>query len=311
MGWKYGFQSPFEVDIYFVNVTQFTNQKWGTINPIMMRDKDFGAVKIRGFGNYSFKIDDPFKFLTELSGTSTSFTTQEITDYLRSKMLMGVTAAIGESKVPALDMAANLMALSKTTEEHIRPMFADLGIGLTRFIFESFSLPEELQKAMMSNTAMGMQRQNFDMHLANRQMDVMGKAASNPGAGGPMNAMMGMGMGMGMGNMMGGMMQQGMQNVQGFQGPGFGPGAAAPGGAPAAPAMASCPHCNKPVKPDARFCGSCGKPTQEMCSKCNKPVKQGARFCGECGHSLVATCSKCNKPVKTGAAFCGECGHKM
>jgi len=309
MGWKYGFQSPFEVDIYFVNVTQFINQKWGTVNPIMMRDKDFGAVKVRGFGNYSFKVDDPFKFLTELSGVSTTFAANEITDYLRSKMLMGVTASIGESQVSALDMAANLIALSKSTEDHIKPMFADLGIGLTRFVFESFSLPEELSKAMMANTAMGMQRQNFDMTLANRQMDVMGKAASNPGTGGIMQPMMGMGMGLGMGNMMGNMMGQGMQNVGSFGGQGFGPDAQSQAPMGASPAS-TCPHCNKPVKANARFCGECGKPTQESCPKCKKPVKQGARFCGECGHSLVAMCAKCNKPLKPNARFCGECGEK-
>ncbi|MCL2847545.1 MAG: SPFH domain-containing protein [Firmicutes bacterium] len=302
MGWKYGFQSPIVVDIFFVNTTQFTNQKWGTVNPILTRDKDFGAVKIRGFGSYSFKIDDPFKFMTELSGTSTTFATNEITDYLRGKMLMGVTAAIGESKVPVLDMAGNLMALSKSTEEHIKPMFAELGIGLTRFIFESFSLPEELQKAMMQNSALGMQRQNFDMHLANRQMDVMGQAAGNPGAGGPMNAMMGMGMGVGMGNMMGNMMNQGMQNVQGF-----GPQAA--GGVPqGAGDKITCPHCNAQIKAGARFCPECGKPPHELCPKCSKPTKPNARFCAECGQSLVAECANCKKPLKAGARFCVECG---
>jgi len=302
MGWKYGFQSPVVVDIFFVSTTQFTNQKWGTINPILTRDKDFGAIKVRGFGSYSFRIEDPFKFLTELSGTSTTYATNEITDYLRGKMLMGVTAAIGESKVPVLDMAANLIALSKSTEEHISPMFSDLGIGLTRFVFESFSLPEELQKAMIENSALGMRRQNFDMHLADRQMDVMGTAAGNPGAGGPMNAMMGMGMGVGMGNMMGGMMQQNMQNVQGF-------GANTAGGVPqGAGDKMSCPHCQKLIKAGSRFCGECGKPTAELCPKCSKPTKQGARFCGECGQSLVSACSNCSGALKPGARFCGECG---
>jgi len=318
-GWKYGFQSPFEVDIYFVNTTQFTNQKWGTINPILRRDKEFGPIKVRGFGAYSFRISDPFKFMTEISGTSKSYTTQDIVDYLRSKVLMGVTTSIGENQTPVLDMAANLMELSTNTEKHIKPMFEDLGIELTRFLFESFSLPEELSKAMMNNTAMGMQRQNFDMTLASRQLDVMGKAAANPGAGGPMNAMMGMGMGWGMGNMMGNMMQQGNQNMQGFQnaGPGFGPQAVQQ--QQAAANMVPCGRCKKPTKADARFCGECGTPTGATCPKCNKSVKAGARFCGECGTSMAPpaapaapeACPKCNKPLKPNARFCGECGQQV
>ena len=313
MGWKYGFQSPVVVDVYFVNTTQFANQKWGTVNPILIRDKDFGMVKVRGFGSYSFKIDDPFKFLTELSGTSSSYTTQEIIDYLRSKMLMGVTTAIGESKVPALDMAANLMALSKSTEEHIKPLFEELGIGLTRFIFESFSLPPELSDAMMKNAALGMQRQNFDMQMASRQMDVMGKAASNQGAGRGMGAMMGMGMGVGMGNMMGNMMTQGMQNVNNFGAADAASGVSNNTQTNDPKNLSTCPHCNKPVKADARFCGECGKPTAESCPKCSKPVKSGARFCMECGQSLTANCpnSKCGKPIKPGAKFCAECGEKV
>ena len=307
MGWKYGFQSPFEVDIYFVNVTQFTNFKWGTVSPIYLHDANLGDIEIRGRGAYSFRISDPFKFLTELSGTSKTFSTQEIVDYLRGKILMGVSSAIGASNVPARQMAANLMALSEQTQKHIAPLLEDLGLELTRFIFEAFELPKEIQEAMRQNTAMGIKRQNFDMHLANRQMDVMGKAASNPGAGGPMNAMMGMGMGMGMGNMMGNMMQQNMQNVNSFGNP------TQPAPQQAAPAAATkpCPHCSGALKADAMFCHLCGKPATAMCGKCNKPVKEGARFCASCGNPLQASCGKCNAPAKPGAKFCGGCGNPM
>ena len=113
MSWKYGFETPFKSDIYFVNTKQFTNQKWGTVNPILVRDKDYGAVRIRGFGNYSFKVDDAYVFMKNLSGTNVRYETTQITDYLRSMVVSGISDAIGESKVPVLDMAANLQELSR------------------------------------------------------------------------------------------------------------------------------------------------------------------------------------------------------
>ena len=91
MSWKYGFETPFKSDIYFVNTKQFTNQKWGPVNPILVRDKDYGAVRIRGFGNYSFKVDDAYIFMQNLSGTNTKFETTQITDYLRSMVVSGIS----------------------------------------------------------------------------------------------------------------------------------------------------------------------------------------------------------------------------
>ena len=103
MSWKYGFQNPFHSDIYFVSTKQFTNQKWGTPNPITIRDKEFGAVRVRGFGSYSFRVKDAYVFLSELSGSGHSFTTQDITDHLRSVLISGITDAIGESNLSVLD----------------------------------------------------------------------------------------------------------------------------------------------------------------------------------------------------------------
>lgn len=116
LSWKYGFETPFKSDIFFVNTKQFTNQKWGTVNPIIVRDKDYGVVRIRGFGNYSFKVDDAYVFMKNLSGTNSSYKSSEITDYLRSIVLSGISDAIGESKISVLDMAGNLQDFSKTVE---------------------------------------------------------------------------------------------------------------------------------------------------------------------------------------------------
>lgn len=173
LSWKYGFETPFKSDIYFVNTKQFTNQKWGTVNPIIVRDKDYGAVRIRGFGNYSFKVDDAYVFMKNLSGTNTSFNTNQISDYLRSMVVSGISDAIGESKISVLDMAANLQELSKIVEQKMEQSFKSIGLKLTNFVFENFSLPEELEKALDKNTTLGMLRNNMDVYTQMETLAVM------------------------------------------------------------------------------------------------------------------------------------------
>lgn len=287
MSWKYGFENPFISEIFYVSTRLFKNQKWGTSNPIMIRCKEFGPIRVRAFGSYAFRVADPYIFMTELSGTGGQYTTNEITDYIRSMLITCISQAVGESQLPILDLAANLIELGKVVKKTIDDKVRDMGLQIAQFNVENFSLPEELQKAMDGNAALGMQRGNWDMQMQSRQMDIMGKAASNPGAGNVMAPMMGMGMGMGMGNMMGQMMGQGMQNVQGFQQPGgFGPGAAQAQPA-ATPHGAPCPKCQKPTTPGAGFCMGCGQSLAAVaCPKCQKPVTAGAKFCMSCGQQM-------------------------
>ena len=202
MSWKYGFENPFRSDVYFVSTKQFTGMKWGTANPIIIRDKDYGAVRVRGYGNYSFRVDDPFVFLQELSGTNSSFKTQDITDYLKSIVVTGISDAIGESKIPILDMAGNLLELGELVKNSMQPTFKAMGLELTKFVFENFSMPKELEEALDKNTSLGMMRGNMDAYMAMAQADALKEAAKNPGMAG---AAMGAGMGFGMGNMFGGM----------------------------------------------------------------------------------------------------------
>ena len=292
MSWKYGFENPFRSDIYFVNTRQFTNNRWGTANPIIIRDKDYGAIRVRGYGNYSFRVIDAFKFMTELSGTGSTFETNDITEYLKSLVITAISDAIGESKIPLLDMAGNLIEMGEIVRNAMQPTFNEIGLELTKFVFENFSMPKELEEALDQNARLGMMRGNMDAYMAMAQADALKDAAKNPGMAG---ATMGAGMGFGMGNMFGGMMMN--NNAQAV--------------AQKAEEKETCSKCGASIKKGAKFCPECGAPTGDVCPKCGASVKKGAKFCGECGEKLLATCPKCGASVKGGAKFCGECGEKL
>ena len=271
MSWKYGFETPFKSDVYFVNTRQFTNQKWGTSNPIMVRDADYGAVRVRGFGTYAFRVKDAFVFMQQLSGTHSSFSTRDISDYIRSMLVMGISDAIGESGIPVLDMAANLMEMSEGVKKSLSHRFEEMGLELTSFNFESFSLPPELEKALDESTRLGMMRKNIDVYTRLAQADALREAAKNPGAaGGTMGAGIGMGIGMNMGKM-------------------FADMTAAPAAPAAAPAAAgTCAKCGHPLSAGAKFCPECGAKVQasSFCPNCGKKVPAGSKFCPDCGSKL-------------------------
>lgn len=267
MSWKYGFEGPFKSDVYFVNTKQFTNQKWGTVNPILIRDKDYGAVRVRAFGNYSFKVDDAYIFMQNLSGTNVHFNSDEIVDYLRSLVVQGISDAIGECQIPILDMAGNLQEMSKMVEDKVAEDFKSVGLKLTKFVFENFSLPEEIEKALDKNASLGVLRNNMDIYTQVETLDAMKEAAKNPGtAGGAMGAGMGLGMGMGMGNMF-------AQNMQEMN-------ANNPAGGK------TCIFCGASIGSKAKFCPECGQNQKPTCPNCGVEVKPSAKFCAECGTKL-------------------------
>ena len=289
LSWKYGFENPFRSDVYFVNTKQFPNQKWGTINPIIIRDKDYGAIRIRGYGSYSFKVKDPYIFMQELSGTNSTFTTQDIVDWLRSMVVTGISDAIGESKIPVLDMAGNLIELGKYVQKTLQEDFDAIGVELTKFNFENFSLPEELEKALDKNTSLGMMKGNMDVYTQMAQADALKEAAKNPGmAGSTMGAGLGLGMGMGMGNMFGNM----AQNT----------------GTKQSASGSPCSKCGESVADGAKFCPKCGTATGNTCPHCKTPVKANAKFCPECGKPLSNTCKECGASLSAKAKFCPDCG---
>ena len=155
-GWKYGFQSPFKCDVYYLNTRLFTGNKWGTSNPVMMRDADFGVVRLRAFGTYDFRIVDPPKFLREVAGTDQNFRLDEFADTMRSRIVSVFTEALAKANVPALDVAQRYSELGDALLPIINPAMVDkYGIEITAFILENVSVPPEVEKAIDARSSMG------------------------------------------------------------------------------------------------------------------------------------------------------------
>ena len=206
-GWKYGFNSPFKVDVYFVNTKQFLNLRWGTSNPIMMRDPEFGPIRMRAFGSYCFRVQpDPIKFIRNVAGTDGNFTTESITEQLRNFVITKFTDYLAESKIAALDLAANLNEFSSELNIALKDDFADYGIELTKFLIENISLPEAVEEALDKRTSMGVIG-NMTTYTQMQFADSLKDAANNPTGGGNLA---GDAMGAGIGLAMAGKMAQEM-----------------------------------------------------------------------------------------------------
>lgn len=281
--WKYALNSPFKTDVYFVNTKQFLNQKWGTPNPVMMRDADFGTVRLRGFGVYSFRVIDPIAFLKEVFGTSTLFTLDAVNEHLKSVVVSAMSDALGKSGIPAIDLAAKYQELSKLVQDNLQERFALLGLGVADFVIENISLPEAVEQAIDKRSQMGALG-NLDQYMKFQTAEAIRDAAQNEGGLAGMGAGMGAGVGIGqaMAASMGGMMQQQsvpQQNV-------YQPAAQPQQQAQPAAQMVPCPHCNHHVPAASKFCPECGKSTKRACPNCNHPIEGNAKFCSECGHNL-------------------------
>ncbi|HKM92697.1 MAG TPA: SPFH domain-containing protein [Prolixibacteraceae bacterium] len=210
-GWKYGFNSPFKVDVYFVNTKQFLNLRWGTANPIMMRDPEFGPIRMRAFGSYCFRVaPDPIKFIRNVAGTDGNFTTDSVTEQLRNFVITKFTDYLAESKIAALDLAANLNEFSSELTIALKDDFSEYGIDLTKFLVENISLPEAVEEALDKRTSMGIIG-NMTTYTQMQFADSLKDAANNPSGGGNLA---GDAMGAGIGLAMAGKMAQQMVNPQ-------------------------------------------------------------------------------------------------
>jgi membrane protease subunit (stomatin/prohibitin family) len=273
--WKHGFNSPIKSEVYFVNTKQFTDLKWGTSNPVMMRDADFGMVRLRAFGIYTMRVADPRALIKEIAGTNARFVTEDIEGQLRRTLVSGFSDALAESKIAALDLASNYDELSKFSRQKLQDEFQSLGLELTKFVVENISLPQEVEAAMDKRTSMGVLG-DMGKYTQFEAAQAMRDAAQNPGGGAGLGA--GLGAGFAVGNAMAGAMSDAMKQK---------------GSEPAAPAATS---------------GSAAA----KCVKCGAQMHPGAKFCNECGASQAAAkCSNCQNELAPGAKFCDECGTKI
>lgn len=210
-GWKYGFSSPFKAEVYFVSTRIFTDQKWGTKNPIMMRDPEFGPVRLRAFGNYAIRVSDPAVFLREIVGTNGRFTIGQFGEQLRDMVVSRFSSVLGENKIPILDLAANYDELGQFVTTRIKDDFATFGLELAKLLVENISLPQEVEKALDKRTSMGVLG-NMQQYTQFQAANAIGDAANNPGGIAGVGA--GLGAGYVMAQQFGNAMQAGVQPAQ-------------------------------------------------------------------------------------------------
>jgi membrane protease subunit (stomatin/prohibitin family) len=240
LNWDKDFESPFKSDVYFFSTRQQIDQKWGTASPITIRDKEFGAVRLRAFGNFSFRIADPRVFFNQVCGTRDTYFTAELDGQLRTTIISSMTGIFANSDVTFLDMAANQAVLAKKIADEVTPNFKTLGLDLTQFVVESISLPDDLQKVIDQRIGVSMAGDlgSFTRFEAAEALEV---AAANTGG------TAGMGVGLGAGAAMAQAMMANGKPIAGL-------GAATP-----AASSKFCTECGKPLPAGAKFCAECGK----------------------------------------------------
>ena len=209
-GWKYGFNSPFKAEVYFVNTHLFTDEKWGTKNPITLNDERFGLVEIRAFGTYAFRISDAGKFIIDIVGTDNNFTNFEINEHLKSLIATRFTDTVGEANLPIELYAANTSELSETCKEVMQPEFQSVGITLEKFFIENVSMPEDLKKEIFEYSRID----KLDLDKLTKFKTAKAREAAAANEGGTAGAGMGMGMGFVLAQQMGGMMSPQMGGSQ-------------------------------------------------------------------------------------------------
>lgn len=268
--WKYGFDSPFKADVYYVNTKQFINMKWGTASKIAMRDDYFGLIRIGARGTYSFQVTDAAQFMREIFGTNKDYRTASLVEYFKSIIVSNFTTVIGEAKISALDIPAKYIEIGDMVKAEIQDDFDKLGLTACAFYVESVVLPEAVEEAIDKRASTGAMQGAIDDYTRIQTADAIRDAAQNEGGG-----LVGAGVGIAAGAAIG---QNMVNNLNGNQNGNVNP----------APSAGGCPNCNTPLPQGAKFCPGCGKPVvaNAFCTNCGNQVPQGAKFCPNCGKQI-------------------------
>lgn len=347
--------SPFTAEVWFIQRAFKLDIKWGTLGAIQVEDPKYHIMlPVRAFGQYGIVVEDSRKFLLKLVGTLPAFVERTLNDYFRGIVVTQVKDLIGKSliekNISVLQMSAHLNELSRCVEDSVAAVMADYGLRIVHFTVNSISTDDndpavkKLRDALATKAEMEIVGYNYQQK---RSFDTMEAAAGNTGAGGVMNAGIGMGVGMGMGVPMGGMMG-GMMGQMKFSSskrcpsckrdvdgdPAFCPhcggsmkqsdddmiicdkcGTRAPRGTKFCPNCGDvffcCPECGADNPEDAAVCRKCGKPLPVKCPKCGESVRGGAKFCPNCGNKMTLSCGQCGADIQPGVKFCPNCGNKI
>ena len=286
-----GFNSRIKAEVYFINTKQFLGQKWGTQNPIMMRDADFGSIRLRGYGTFSYKVVDGKTFMREVFGTNPVYKVEDLTTQCKAILISNISDAIAQSGIPALDLAANYKEIGTQIVSVSQEEFNKLGLKLCKVTVENLSLPEEVEKALDERSKLGILGDKMGTYAQYQAATAIRDAAKNPNGGN----MAGIGVGLGAGATMGNMFANAMSSVKDGVSKG------------------TCVKCGASISPRVKYCPECGSSQTESCPKCGEAVHKGTKFCTNCGASLTSekVCKKCGKKLRANAKFCPECGEKV
>lgn len=274
--WKYGFNSPFKAEVYFVSTRLFTNQKWGTAKPVLLRDAEFGMIRLSAYGVFAFRVTRPEVFLREIFGSLPSFTTADIQDYLRRMVVSNISDLFGELKIPAIDIAASYNEIGAEARLRVQESFQAIGLEVQSLLVENVSLPEEVEKVIDKRTSMGVLG-DMGKYTQYQAAEAIRDFAQNEGGGNIAGIGVGIGAGVQVGQAFAGAMAANQQPAATPR-----PSAPAAPDAPAPEAPAVCASCGASVPSGAKFCPSCGKPQGPVrCPHCGAEIT--GKFCSECG----------------------------
>ena len=293
LSWSTKGESRIKAEVYFVNTKRFMGLKWGTQNPIMMRDVDFGNIRLRGFGSFALKVEDPRKFMKECFGTNAVYRVSDVVAQYKSTLVQILTDVIAESKISALDLAAHYTELCDKVEEKSTEELGALGLKVTNFVIENLSLPEDVEKMLDERTKMGVIEDKMGTYTQYKAANAMGDIAKNPNGGG----LAGLGVGLGAGANMGEIFSSSIAGARNTQ----------------KQVVIQCVKCGASMPGKAKFCPECGATQAVCCKKCGEPISKGSKFCANCGEKINVSekvCS-CGKVLSPRAKFCPDCGEQV
>ena len=291
-------------EIYFLQKRELRG-KFGTSEPLTFRDTDFGLVRIRAFGKFAYKVEDPMLFITKFVGTEGMSSSDKVIDWLKDELVQCLNDSLGQLKrdknMAVVDIPAYLNEMEQIVISKIADDTKQYGLKITNIAGLNINLPEEVQKAVDTRSAMGAvgDMQKYQAYQTGKAIGDIGTGAAK-GGDSSAGAMAGMGAGFGVGAAMGQSMAHSSQMPPQQQAP---------------QKKIKCQKCGAEAQEGTKFCNECGtkimKPGSSACPKCGAEVAEGAKFCNECGQKMLLSCPKCGTGVKSGVKFCPECGTKM